>query len=408
MRENNRNSIEKCREKLPQFTTMNVIDGQAGLMCYSSLIFYSLTIDNILNIIVLLILAGITIATLTGDNGIINQANNATIKTDNGTVAESLKLKLQEYKIGKATGEIDQAQEDITLLEEDGIINTEGVVNVEELVGEKLKTGNGSDGKDVYVIKDEHLYYYDKDGNEIDLGELTGIGEKLEETNPDLFEIDEEGRITLKDFASYYNNEREWTIENVVIPGEIDGQEVKIIGRDLFRGFGYGVNNFRSNANIISIVIPEGVVEIEPGAFDFCTKLKEITLSSTVEDFDRFDSCNSLENVYVNKNNPIYADENGIVYNKNKSILSFCPKGKSSENLVIPTSVTNIIFEAFKGCENLKNIVLPDTVTTMGGSVFSGWTPSQTIQVPFKEGELPEGWDEYWNLYCEANIIYQQ
>ena len=57
MRENNRNSIEKCRKKLPQFTTMNVIDGQAGLIIYTSLIFYSLTIDNILNIIVLLILA---------------------------------------------------------------------------------------------------------------------------------------------------------------------------------------------------------------------------------------------------------------------------------------------------------------------------------------------------------------
>ena len=77
MRENNRKPIEKCRKKLPQFTTMNVIDGQAGLMIYSSLIFYSLTIDNILNIIVLLILAGVTIALLTGDNGIITQANKA-------------------------------------------------------------------------------------------------------------------------------------------------------------------------------------------------------------------------------------------------------------------------------------------------------------------------------------------
>ena len=51
MREKNRNSIES-NLKLPQFTTMNVIDGQAGLVIYSSLIFYSLTIDNILNIIV--------------------------------------------------------------------------------------------------------------------------------------------------------------------------------------------------------------------------------------------------------------------------------------------------------------------------------------------------------------------
>ncbi len=77
MRENNRNPIERCRKMLPQFTTMNVIDGQAGLVSYSSLIFYSLTIDNILNIIVLLILAGVSIATLTGKNGILTQAQEA-------------------------------------------------------------------------------------------------------------------------------------------------------------------------------------------------------------------------------------------------------------------------------------------------------------------------------------------
>ena len=69
MREKYRKSIASLN-KFPQFTTMNVIDGQAGLIIYTSLIFYSLTIDNILNIIVLLILAGVTIATLTGDNGI--------------------------------------------------------------------------------------------------------------------------------------------------------------------------------------------------------------------------------------------------------------------------------------------------------------------------------------------------
>lgn len=52
MSENNRNPIEKCRKKLSQFTTMNVIDGQASLVIHASLIFYSLTIDNILNIMV--------------------------------------------------------------------------------------------------------------------------------------------------------------------------------------------------------------------------------------------------------------------------------------------------------------------------------------------------------------------
>ena len=91
MREKNRNSIASCI-KLPQFTTMNVIDGQAGFIIYSSLIFYSLTIDNILNIIVLLILAGITVAALTGSNGVIDRTVNAKNMTNKGAILEKIKL----------------------------------------------------------------------------------------------------------------------------------------------------------------------------------------------------------------------------------------------------------------------------------------------------------------------------
>ena len=95
MREKNRKPIANNRKKLPQFTTMNVIDGQAGLVNYSSLIFYSLTIDNILNIIVLLILAGVSIAMLTGENGILNQAAKAKNETEKAQANEALIL--EEY-----------------------------------------------------------------------------------------------------------------------------------------------------------------------------------------------------------------------------------------------------------------------------------------------------------------------
>ena len=106
MRENNRNSIEKCRKKLPQFTTMNVIDGQAGLMSYSSLIFYSLTIDNILNIIILLILAGITIGLVTGDNGILAQATRAKEETEKAQANEINTLISYENYINSVTSQV--------------------------------------------------------------------------------------------------------------------------------------------------------------------------------------------------------------------------------------------------------------------------------------------------------------
>ena len=71
---------------------MKVIDGQAGLASYSSLIFYSLTIDNILNIIVLLILAAVSIATLTGENGLLTKTSEAKEETRGASVQEAIDL----------------------------------------------------------------------------------------------------------------------------------------------------------------------------------------------------------------------------------------------------------------------------------------------------------------------------
>ena len=46
----------------------------------------------VITIIVLLILAGVSIAMLTGDNGILTQGNNAKIETAVGAVKEQLRL----------------------------------------------------------------------------------------------------------------------------------------------------------------------------------------------------------------------------------------------------------------------------------------------------------------------------
>jgi len=57
-----------------------------------SLICYSLTINNILNIIVLLILAGISIATLTGENGLLSKATTAKEETKKAEIREEIEL----------------------------------------------------------------------------------------------------------------------------------------------------------------------------------------------------------------------------------------------------------------------------------------------------------------------------
>ena len=134
MREKNRKPIANNRKRLPQFTTMNVIDGQAGLVIYSSLIFYSLTIDNILNIIVLLILVGVSIATLTGENGILTRASDADVETRAATVEERKNL----WKTEKQTDNYIEENTAQTLeellddLEGEDLITAEERIQIEE------------------------------------------------------------------------------------------------------------------------------------------------------------------------------------------------------------------------------------------------------------------------------------
>ena len=103
MRERDRKSIE-IDKMLPQFTTMNVIEGQAGLVNYSSLIFYSLTLNNILNIIVLLILAGVAIFAAVGDNGVLNRATEAAERTEEERILEEIQLSVAAYQVGVYAG----------------------------------------------------------------------------------------------------------------------------------------------------------------------------------------------------------------------------------------------------------------------------------------------------------------
>ena len=170
MRENNRKPIEKCRKKLPQFTTMNVIDGQAGLVIYSSLIFYSLTIDNILNIIVLLILAGVTIATLTGENGILTRASEASEQTERANVIEQARTDILGIQADKKDGNItkgelktvldkyfDDVPEDFTI---DDVFITKDEYGNHEIAVSDIYNGNLGETQEVITKTESYVGYY--------------------------------------------------------------------------------------------------------------------------------------------------------------------------------------------------------------------------------------------------------
>ena len=143
----------------------------------------------VITIIVLLILAGVSIAMLTGDNGILTQANKSKIEQSHGAVREGISLAYNEYQIEINTASNEkiastevvqtQANEEKALsttsttflqfLSSKGYIKEEttDVLNVEALTGSKQALGNGED-TDIYKIEEESgkyiVNYYDEKG----------------------------------------------------------------------------------------------------------------------------------------------------------------------------------------------------------------------------------------------------
>ena len=238
MRENNRKPIEKCRRKLPQFTTMNVIDGQAGLVCYSSLIFYSLTIDNILNIIVLLILAGVTIAALSGNNGILTNATEARDKTKQANAEEQVQLAVvasigTDGKIDMDTLNNELKKIKNLTYKENPISDTNKIISLPDIVN--------VDGYDVTINGDGSVSIGDRPGGGDNTGNtVEGV------TIPDGFYYvggtKDEG-IVISDNAEDENKGTSWEVAKTLkgnqfvwVPVE-DDEEFK-------RYDGYGEGNF--------------------------------------------------------------------------------------------------------------------------------------------------------------------
>ena len=175
MREKNRKPIASIK-KLPQFTTMNVIDGQAGLISYFSLIFYSLTIDNILNIVILIILATVTLNVVLGEGGLIQRAQEAKDLTEQSAREEQEEIAELEKELAniladpptpfepQPTPEPEQGETELSDADK-----ANGIIEIKWLSGTSNKV---SEEPNAPVIKTEGL----PDGTTMELVRYTGEG----------------------------------------------------------------------------------------------------------------------------------------------------------------------------------------------------------------------------------------
>lgn len=123
-------------------------------------------IGLVVTIIVLLILAGVGIAMLTGDSGLITKANEAKIETAIGTIKEEISVEMAGYKLEK---ERDMLLEDLyaegkvrrSVRKEGEDYYLSYVIEGDKWQGTSdLGKGNPADRKDIFLIDENYNIKY--------------------------------------------------------------------------------------------------------------------------------------------------------------------------------------------------------------------------------------------------------
>lgn len=94
-----------------------------------------------------------------------------------------------------------------------------------------------------------------------------------------------------------------------------------------------------------------------------------------------FLNSDSLTSITVDEENPYFMVDDGVLYSKDKRELLYCPKNFSGIYRVAE-EVKRIGKSAFRNCNQLTEIVLPEGLEVIGDTAFYGCTQLKPISLP--------------------------
>ena len=153
--------------------------------------------------------------------------------------------------------------------------------------------------------------------------------------------------------------------KDVVIPSTIEGHTVTSLEQEVFY----------KNTTVETIHIPATVIHMgHPG---------DVVITT-------FDGTKSLRSITVEEGNPVYFSRDGVLFryaaDNGKPMIERYPENKPEETYIIPRDVDAI--GTFYQPKNLRKIVVPDTVSFISISAFTGLSDATIVFCPTEPSQV--------------------
>ncbi len=144
-----------------------------------------------------------------------------------------------------------------------------------------------------------------------------------------------------------------------------------------------GDEAFYGCSRLTSVVIPDSVTSIGYYAFYGCSALTDITIGISVTSIgeDALTDCTHLTNITVAVANETYSSTEGILFNKDQTVLIQYPGGRAG-TYTLPGGVATIGYSAFSRCGGLTSVTIPDSVICIEYAAFHYCSGLTSVMIP--------------------------